>query len=599
MGNKLNKGKKGKEKEEEGEEESEEESSNDNDKNIDDLDNNDIEGDNKDKIEEKEKDDNENEDNTDKKNKKKKKSKKNKKNKEPVVKLDKIEQLLFDTFQNTDIDFNYKEILTIKLRVHDAEKYFIREFNCLIYFNSYIFQQRLNILYENYSLNAFLKKTIAQKINTNFLILIDFDDETEMPQEGYYAGNYEINEGKIDENENNNIKGESTSLTTYSTKIEYESLFTIIFEPLEIPTALFFLMTNHNDKTISYFFSQLYENIYLNKGNRKFDIMYFLLPNLDFFLRNESYTIYIVNQSNQFDESLDILSNYTIKYSNKFTESIYCSLYFKEMLNVNYDKYNIYGNSLINSFLKNIIEPSFVQSVHKFDSISISDFENFVIFYERDIEIINLLINISNVNTIIIRFDNFTQKEQIIDGIKQMIKKFLLMHDKAKFAKSVLIIRLICQEKFDENEKEKLSIKLNELILELIKESFIFSARERLRKNIIECLYYHKGKQNENKKDIIENDNDELNTSNENINAKLGTNVNFKKEKIFCTYFLGQKQIYKMKKYIYNILLKKIKDKKSFANLFNLLFDKRYYLMNFSTQKGSDNFYKVEKMFYI
>ena len=150
MGNKINKGK-GKEKEkEEEEEENEEESSNDNDKNIDDIDN-DIEGDNKNKEEEKEKDDNE--ENNDKK-KKKKKSKKNSKEKEPVMKLDKIEQLLFDTFQNTDIDFNYKEILTIKLRVHDAEKYFIREFNCLIYFNSYIFQQKLNILYENYSLNA-------------------------------------------------------------------------------------------------------------------------------------------------------------------------------------------------------------------------------------------------------------------------------------------------------------------------------------------------------------------------------------------------------------------------------------------------------------
>ena len=593
MGNKVNK-EKGKEKEEE-EEENEEESSNDNDKNIDDIDN-DMEGENKDKEEEKEKD--EKGDNPDKK-KKKKKSKKNSKNKEPVVKLDKIEQLLFDTFQNTDIDFNYKEILTIKLRVHDAEKYFIREFNCLIYFNSYIFQQRLNILYENYSLNAekFLKKTIEQKINTNFLILVDFDDETEMPQEGYYAGNYELNDGKINDEDNNNQKVESTSLTTYSSKIEYESLFTIIFEPLEIPTALFFLMTNHNAKTISYFFSQLYENIYLNKGNRKFDIMYFLLPNLDFFLRNEGYTIYIVNQQNQFDESLDMLSNYTIKYSNQYTESIYCSLYFKELLNVNYDKNNIYGNSIINSFIKNIIEPSFVQSVHKFDSNIISSFEDFVIFYERDIEIINLLINTSNVNIIIIRLDNFSQNEKIIEGITQMIKKFLLMHDKAKFAKSVLIIRLICQEKFENNEKEKLTIKLNELILELIKESFIFSARERLRKNIIECFYYYKGEQNEDKKDIEEND--ELNTSHENLNAKMGTNVMFKKEKIYCTYFLGQKQIYKMKKYIYNILLKKIKDKKSFANLFNLLFDKKYYLMNFSTHKGYDNFYKVEKMFYI
>ena len=591
MGNKINK-LKGKEKEKEEEdddEENEEESSNDNDKNIDDIDNNDIEGDNKEKEEEKEIED----ENSPKKKKKKKKSKKNNKNKQEPVKLDKIEQLLFDTFQNTDIDFNYKEILTIKLRVHDAEKYFIREFNCLIYFNSYIFQQRLNILYENYSLNAekFLKKAVSQKINTNFLILIDFDDETEMPQEGYYAGNYEINtDGKNDEQ-----KGEST-LTTYSSKIEYESLFTIIFEPLEIPTALFFLMTNHNQKTINYFFSQLYENIYLNKGNRKFDIMYFLLPNLDFFLRNEGYTIYIVNQSNQFDESLDMLSNYTIKYTNAYTEAIYCSLYFKEMLNVNYDKNNKYGNSLINSFLKSIIEPSFVQSVHKFDTNILALFEDFVIAYERDIEIINLLINISNVNIIIIRLDNFSQKEQKIEGIIQMIKKFLLMHDKAKFVKSVLIIRLLCLEKFEKNEKEKLSIKINELILELINESFIFSTRDRRRKNIIECFYYYKDEKNEDKKDIIEND--ELNTSHENLNAKIGTNVLLKKEKIYSTYFLGQKQLYKMRKYIYNILKGKIKDKKSFANLFSLLFNKKYYLMNFSTQKGSDNFYKIEKMFY-
>ena len=592
MGNKLNKAKEEENEEDEAGEESGEEKSNHNDENIGDLDN-DMEGNDNEEKEDKKEKGNE----KDKKKNKKKKSK----NKEPEVKLDKIEQLLFDTFQNTDIDFNYKEILTIKLRVHDAEKYFIREFNCLIYFNSYIFQQRLTTLYENYSHNAekFLKKTIEQKINTNFLILIDFDDETEMPQEGYYAGNYELNDGgKLDDPENNNGKGENTNLTTYSSKIEYESLFTIIFEPLEIPTALFFLMTNHNQKTINYFFSQLYENIYLNKGNRKFDIMYFLLPNLDFFLRNEGYTIYIVNQSNQFDESLDMLNNYTIKYSNQYTESIYCSLYFKEMLNVNYNKNNKYGNSIINSFLKNIIEPSFVQSVYKFDTNIISQFEYFVIEYERDIEIINLLINISNVNIIIIRLDNFSQNAQKIDGIVQMVKKLLLMHDKAKFNKSVLIIRLLCLEKFEKNEKEKLSMKLNELILELINESFIFSSRERLRKNIIECFYYYKDEEIDGEKNnIIEND--ELNTSHENLNAKMGTNVAYKKEKIFCTYFLGQKQIYKMKKYIYNILRGKVKDKKSFANLFSILFDKKYYLINFSTHQGTDNYYKVEKMFYI
>ena len=573
MGQKLNKEK---EKEEDNEEEeNEENSSNDNEKNIDEL-----EADN---VNDKDKENEENE--TSDPNKKKKKKKKKSKNKEEQpVKMDKIEQLLCDTFQNTDIDFNYKEVLTIKLRVNDAEKYFIREFNCLFYFNSYIFQQRLNILYENYSANVekFLKKTISQNISTNFLILVDFDDETEMPQGGYYSGSYEINnDGNMGESNN----PESTNLATFSTKIEYESLFTIIFEPLEIPTALFFLMTNHNQKTISDFFSQLYENIYLNKGNRKYDIMYFLLPNLDFFVRNETYVIYIVNQSNQFDESLDMLSNYTISYTNQYTESLYCSLYFKEMLNVNYDKNNVYGNSIINSFLKNIIEPSFIQSIFKLDSNLSCQFEDFVIEYEREIEMMNNLITISNVNTIIIRLDNFSQNDQKLEGISQFIKKILLMHDKVHFAKSVLIIRLLCLETFDNKSHEKLTIKLNNLMNELIKESFIFSSRERLRKNIIECLYYHKDeKKEENNEDIVEND--DLNTSHENLNAKMGTKVKFKKEKIFCTYFLGDKQINKMKKYIYNILNEKINDKKSFKNLFNLLFDKKYYLTNLTSKKG-------------
>ena len=54
-----------------------------------------------------------------------------------------------------------------------------------------------------------------------------------------------------------------------------------------------------------------------------------------------------------------------------------------------------------------------------------------------------------------------------------------------------------------------------------------------------------------------------------------------------------------MKKYIYNILLKKIKDKKIFANIFQLLFDKKYYLHNLTGKYGKDTQYKVEKMFYI
>ena len=171
------------------------------------------------------------------------------------------------------------------------------------------------------------------------------------------------------------------------------------------------------------------------------------------------------------------------------------------------------------------------------------------------------------------------------------------MHDKVNFGKSVLIIRLLCLDNFEAKSYEKLTVKINNLVNDLIKESFVFSSRERLRKNIIECLYYEKDEKKEEKKDdIVEND--DLNTSHENLNAKLGTKVKYKKEKIFYTYFLGDKQINKMKKYIVNILSEKINDKKIYDKLFQFLFDKKYYLTNITSQKGSDNHYKVEKMFY-
>lgn len=544
------------------------------------------------------------------------KSKKSKQPKQEEVKLDKIEQLLCDTYQSTDIDFSYKEVLTIKLRVHDAEKYFLQDFNCLIYFNSFVFQQRLNILYENYSNNAekFLRGNISSsKFAKNFLILVDFDDETEMPQEGYYCGNYEINgEGNIVEAGGGS---DNVNVATYSTKIEYESLFTIIFEPLEIPIALFFLMTNHNQKTVSDFFPQLYENIYLNKGNRKFDIMYFLLPNLDFFIRNETYVLYIVNQPNQFDESLDILSNYTPSYSSIFSDAVYTSLYFKEMLNVNYEVNNIFGNHLIDKFLKNIIQPSFVQSVFKF-SMDFSDFTDFVVQYEREFEVINNLLNCSNVNTLIFHLDNFQGNEEKIEIMFQTIKKIAIMHDKNVFDKSLLIIKLIVLGDFKKNKNrkgsgvgqdinenenyEKLTLKLSDLLRELIQESFIFSSRERVRKNIVECIYYQKAEREDdkdNKDDIIEND--DLNTSHENLNAKLGTKVKFKKEKVFYSYFLTDKHIKKMKKYITKILEDKIKQRKSFKNIFEFLFDKKYYITELNSRSGKDSHFNVERMFYI
>ena len=54
-----------------------------------------------------------------------------------------------------------------------------------------------------------------------------------------------------------------------------------------------------------------------------------------------------------------------------------------------------------------------------------------------------------------------------------------------------------------------------------------------------------------------------------------------------------------MKKKIYNILIDKISEKKSFATIFKFLFDKKYYLYKLSNYNGKVNLTDLEKMFYL
>ena len=76
--------------------------------------------------------------------------------------MDKIESMLYDTYRNSDIDFTHREVLTIKLREGDAEKYFQTNYDYLLYFNSFIFHERLAVLYDNFS--AVVEKFCKQEI---------------------------------------------------------------------------------------------------------------------------------------------------------------------------------------------------------------------------------------------------------------------------------------------------------------------------------------------------------------------------------------------------------------------------------------------------
>ena len=374
-------------------------------------------------------------------------------------------------------------------------------------------------------------------------------------------------------------------------KIEYESLFTIIFEPLEIKTILFFLMTNQSRSNIFDFFGQLYENLYLYKNNRRFDIMYFLLPNLDFFIRNESYAVYIVNQPNAFDESLDMLSDYTVSYVNEYTDAVFLSLYFKELLKVQYNPEND-GIYYIDKFIPNLIpNPQFMKALMKFD-MSTSDVNNFISRYEREFKICELLTNNCNMNMIII----LVEKGKNPANFQLVIQKMINLLDKTNFKKSSLVLRfieVIKKKAYEDKENFDLCQKCNEVAQVLLNDSFIYGNRERMRKIIVEyyCSYQ------------CEEGEDLLNTSNENINVKTKTPMRYHKWKVYYSWFLTEKNIKKMKDKIFTLFESSEKyekfDKKNYKRIFDFVFDKKYFLHRTTFSSGRVSYFDMEKMFYL
>lgn len=472
--------------------------------------------------------------------------------------MDKIESMLYDTYRNSDIDFTHREVLTIKLREGDAEKYFQTNYDYLLYFNSFIFHERLAVLYDNFS--AVVEKFCKQANSSTFKMLIDFDEEVD------YTENHD------------------------NTKIEYESLFTIIFEPLEITTALFFLMTSHNKNTLADFFGQLYESIYLYKNNRKFDIMYFLLPNLDFMIRNESYLVYIVNQPNAFDESLDILSDYTVKYVNQYTDGIFLSLYFKQMLKVKYNQLN-QANNYIDVFIPNLIPtPQFIKAFFHFD-FAVHDINDFINHYEREFKIFELLSANCNVNMFLIYIDNAELKGNAHTNIEMLLKKLVLLLDKSNFAKASFIVRFLCmttQKQFDIKAYQILYQQINEMILTLINESFSHGMRLRVRKIIVELLVGMPQEEGEV----------DLNNSLENFGVKFKSEMKFHFWKCYYAWFLTEKHVKKMKNKIYTLLYDKINGNEHIMhNVFEFLFTKRNYLRKEKYKEGKRKLIELERMF--
>jgi hypothetical protein len=326
---------------------------------------------------------------------------------------------LIQTYKNTGIDFSENELVNFKLRILDSEKYFYTNFDYFIFFNNFLFKEQLAILYDNYN-------QIIEKANKNpekpLTILVDFDDESDYIMQG--------------------------------TNIEFDSLFTIIFEKLEIPTLIFFDMTNTESEYVSDFFKQVTESVELYKYNRKFDCMYFLFPNTDYFLKNENSLVYMSNKS--LKEKINFHNDEMFEILNEYTDAIFLNSQIEKFINCTYAK-NISNLKFIN-FLKEV-KPTFAKMLITFDlncsfvSLESTNADNF--------RTIKFLLNTSEANCLVIFFNinldsnNLEYFEStVLTNFNFVLKKIIYYFSSSKFNESALGIKFNLKVKKEEEVAE-------------------------------------------------------------------------------------------------------------------------------------------------
>ena len=462
-----------------------------------------------------------------------------------------IDRMLLESFKDTDLEFPIKEVTKMKLRFKDAENYFNRKFDYLVFFNNYIFHEGLSTLYDNYiaKIEAFTKsKEAKRKVKSSsmedtsniFYLFVDFDDENNALEQGY--------------------------------DLEFDSLFSIVFEKLEIDNITFFSLLNANKNYLKCFFEQLYESVYFYKTNRKFDSLYFLLPNSDFLIKNENCVLYIASKSNVIKKNIG-------KYKAKYSKIIFNSFYFKELVNVQYPQ--IESNEKINDFLFNVHYSPFIKCVYKIN-LSFDDIGMFLSNYEKMCSVHAKLCN----KTEVIQLYIYLDKNSLLDynyNLGYLIKNLVTNMEKSTFSDNEMSIKIL---NFETEKSETLRNSLSyidKLIQMIITDSF--KKGEQKRKLSIEYYEVYKFKskgsktssQTEHKiilTDVIESKINKVNTFSENIinnnknknlddsienqTTKNKTSYIYKVEKVQYKWFVSIREISKIK----IIIIKWIKDKK-------------------------------------
>ena len=301
-----------------------------------------------------------------------------------VEELSEIERLLYESYRKIDVDFTFNEVTTLKLKLTDDKFYFHTEFSFLLFFNNSIFTDNINQIYKNF--NAKIESFINSQPDKKFFnVLLIIDDEIETLKAG--------------------------------SKIDFEGLFTIAFERMEILIMLYIDVTNCHPEYVNEFMRQLCENSILYKSGRKFDCIYILLPNTDYIVKNSQTVTFITTRSDyQLSEEENNL--YELLNFDSFTNFLKC-------------KYPpTSSNNQFAKFIKKVKPVSTSSAIYIDFNFEISEFPNENLYQLVTIETLTLecpeniiYVYINNDFQYNPNFDLFINK--VISSFEQAIEKFL------------------------------------------------------------------------------------------------------------------------------------------------------------------------------
>ena len=306
-----------------------------------------------------------------------------------VEELSEIEKLLYESYRKIDVDFTFNEVTTLKLKLTDDKFYFHTEFSFLLFFNNSIFTDNINQIYKNFNskIESFINSQTTIQTNTNkfFNVLLIIDDEIETLKSG--------------------------------SRIDFDGLFTVAFERMEILIMLYIDVTNCHPDYVNEFMKQLCENSVLYKSGRKFDCIYILLPNTDYIVKN-SQTISFISIRNDYQLSEE--ENYLFNLLNFDS--------FRSFLKCKYPATS--SNNQFAKFIKKVKPVSTSTTIYLDFNYEISEFPNENLYQFTSIESLTIscpkniiYVYINNDFNYNPNFDLFINK--IISSYEQAIDKFL------------------------------------------------------------------------------------------------------------------------------------------------------------------------------